>query len=75
MSWDRGAWFAEDPRHSLKGTRAPVGGTDAPPQSMVRGWEPPHVDPHLTVSHKTHIDYSFTHSRLLKYKAGPKPDW
>ena len=37
----------------------------------VRGWDPPHFDPHLTVSYKTHIAYSFTHSRLLKHKAGP----
>jgi len=37
----------------------------------IRAWDPPHFDPHLTVSYKTHIAYSFTHSRLLKYKAGP----
>ncbi len=37
----------------------------------VRAWDPPHFDPHQTVSYKTHIAYSFTHSRLLKYKAGP----
>src|SRR5262245_29347182 len=37
----------------------------------VRACDPPHFDPHLTVSYKTHIAYSFTHSRLLKYKAGP----
>ena len=37
----------------------------------VRLWDPPHFDPHLTVSYKTHITYSFTHSRLVKHKAGP----
>jgi peptide/nickel transport system substrate-binding protein len=37
----------------------------------MRGWDPPHFDPHLTVSYKTHIAYSFTHSRLVKHKAGP----
>jgi peptide/nickel transport system substrate-binding protein len=37
----------------------------------VRLWDPPHWDPHLTVSYKTHIAYSFTHSRLIKHKAGP----
>jgi peptide/nickel transport system substrate-binding protein len=37
----------------------------------IRAWDPPHFDPHLTISYKTHIAYSFTHSRLLKYKAGP----
>src|SRR5438445_11172826 len=34
-------------------------------------WDPPHFDPHQTISYKTHIAYSFTHSRLLKPKAGP----
>ncbi|HEV2054401.1 MAG TPA: ABC transporter substrate-binding protein [Methylomirabilota bacterium] len=37
----------------------------------VRVWDPPHFDPYLTVAFKTQIVYSFTHSRLLKHKAGP----
>jgi peptide/nickel transport system substrate-binding protein len=37
----------------------------------VRGWDPPHFDPFQTISYKTHIALSFTHSRLLKHKAGP----
>jgi len=37
----------------------------------LRLWDPPHFDPYLQVSYKTHIVYSFTHSRLLKHKAGP----
>ena len=37
----------------------------------LRLWDPPHFDPHLTISYKTHIAYSFTHSRLLRHKAGP----
>ncbi|HKZ08600.1 MAG TPA: ABC transporter substrate-binding protein [Methylomirabilota bacterium] len=37
----------------------------------LRLWDPPHWDPHQTISYKTHIAYSFTHSRLLKYKVGP----
>jgi peptide/nickel transport system substrate-binding protein len=37
----------------------------------LRLWDPPHFDPHQTISYKTHIAYSFTHSRLLKHKAGP----
>jgi peptide/nickel transport system substrate-binding protein len=52
--------------------------TPARAQSPKRGgtlslrlWDPPHWDPHLTISYKTHIAYSFTHSRLLKHKAGP----
>jgi peptide/nickel transport system substrate-binding protein len=34
-------------------------------------WDPPHFDPFQTISYKTHIALSFTHSRLLKHKAGP----
>ncbi len=37
----------------------------------IRAWDPPHFDPFLTVSYKTHVVLSFTHSRLLKHKAGP----
>jgi peptide/nickel transport system substrate-binding protein len=57
---------------------APAIWTPARAQSPKRGgtlslrlWDPPHFDPHLTISYKTHIAYSFTHSRLLKHKAGP----
>jgi peptide/nickel transport system substrate-binding protein len=34
-------------------------------------WDPPHWDPQLTISYKIHIPYTFTHSRLIKHKAGP----
>ena len=37
----------------------------------VRTWDPPHFDPFQTISYKTHISLSFTHSRLLRHKAGP----
>ncbi len=37
----------------------------------VRAWDPPHFDPFLTISYKTHVVLSFTHSRLLKHRAGP----
>src|SRR5213593_118358 len=37
----------------------------------LRTWDPPHFDPFQTISYKTHIALSFTHSRLLKHKAGP----
>ncbi len=57
---------------------APAVWSPARSQSPKRGgtislrlWDPPHWDPHLTISYKTHIAYSFTHSRLLKHKAGP----
>jgi peptide/nickel transport system substrate-binding protein len=57
------------PQFGLRGAHAQApkrGGT-----LSLRLWDPPHWDPHLTVSYKTHIAYSFTHSRLLKHKAGP----
>jgi len=57
---------------------APAAWSPARAQSPKRGgtislrlWDPPHWDPHLTISYKTHIAYSFTHNRLLKHKAGP----
>src|SRR5260370_42147933 len=37
----------------------------------LRLWDPPHWDPHLTVSYKTHVLHTFSHSRLLKHRAGP----
>ncbi|PYN86179.1 MAG: hypothetical protein DMD87_20000 [Candidatus Rokuibacteriota bacterium] len=37
----------------------------------LRVWDPPHFDPYLIVAFKTQVVYSFTHSRLLKHKAGP----
>ena len=36
----------------------------------LRMWDPPHFDPHLTISYKTNTIYSFTHNRLLRHKAG-----
>src|SRR6266487_2377901 len=55
-----------------------LGLRDARAQAPKRGgtislrlWDPPHFDPHLTISYKTHILYTFSHSRLLKPKAGP----
>ena len=38
----------------------------------LRLWDPPHFDPMLTISYRTNIVYSFTHSRLVKHKAGPE---
>ena len=37
----------------------------------LRLWDPPHWDPQLTISYKTHTALTFTHSRLVKHKAGP----
>src|SRR5437667_4133729 len=36
-----------------------------------RGFDPPHFDPMLTSNFKTHSALSFTHSRLVRHKAGP----
>src|SRR3989441_6349548 len=53
-------------RSQARGQPRKGGGTLAP-----RPWAPPHFDPLQTISYKTHIALSFTHSRLLKHKAGP----
>src|SRR5262245_5058881 len=37
----------------------------------VRGWDPPLFDPMLTTAYRVHIPLSFTHSRLVRHKAGP----
>src|SRR5438477_9508081 len=53
------------PSHA-RGQTPKRGGTLA-----IRTWDPPHFDPFQTISYKTHIALSFTHSRLLRHKAGP----
>ena len=37
----------------------------------IRQWDPPHWDHMLIVSYKTNVALSFTHSRLVKHRAGP----
>jgi peptide/nickel transport system substrate-binding protein len=37
----------------------------------VRGYDPPHFDPHLTLNFKTHTTLSFVYNRLVRYKVGP----
>jgi len=37
----------------------------------LRAWDPPHFDHILAHAYKTHVVVSFTHSRLLRHKAGP----
>jgi peptide/nickel transport system substrate-binding protein len=37
----------------------------------IRAWDPPHFDPMLTTAYRVHIPNTFTHSRLLKHRAGP----
>ena len=37
----------------------------------IRGWDPPMFDHMLTSAYRVHIPLTFTHSRLVKHKAGP----
>src|SRR6266540_7290179 len=37
----------------------------------VRGWDPPHFDPHLTIAPATHFTLSLVYSRLVRHKVGP----
>ena len=36
----------------------------------VRGIDPPHFDPHLTLNFKTHTTLSFVYNRLVRHKVG-----
>jgi peptide/nickel transport system substrate-binding protein len=38
----------------------------------VRGWEPVHFDPHLTLDFKMHCTLSFVYSRLVRHQVGPE---
>src|SRR5262245_62814455 len=37
----------------------------------IRAWDPPLFDPMLTTAYRVHVPLTFTHSRLVKHKAGP----
>jgi peptide/nickel transport system substrate-binding protein len=37
----------------------------------VRGYDPPHFDPHLTLNFKTHTTLSFVYSKLARHRVGP----
>jgi peptide/nickel transport system substrate-binding protein len=56
-------------------TLAPTRGRAQTPKRggtlTLRLWDPPHFDPMLQVAYKTHIPLTFTHNRLVRYKAGP----
>ena len=54
------------PRPGAAAQRPRRGGT-----VTIRAWDPPHFDPVLTISYKTHVVTSFTHSRLVRHRAGP----
>ncbi len=36
----------------------------------VRGWDPPHFDPHLTINNFTNYVLSFVYSKLVRHKVG-----
>ena len=62
----------------LAAARSARAGAQAPAQTPKRGgtltlrtWDPPHFDHILAHAYKTHVVISFTHSRLLRHKAGP----
>jgi peptide/nickel transport system substrate-binding protein len=38
----------------------------------VRGWDPPHFDPHLTIAPATHFTLSLIYGRLVRHKTGPE---
>jgi peptide/nickel transport system substrate-binding protein len=56
---------------SVLGTRRAAAAPKPGGEFRFRGYTPPHFDPHLTASYTTMINLSFTHSRLLKHRAGP----
>jgi len=57
------------------GVLAPAAGRAQTPKRggtvTLRGTDPPHFDPMLISSFKTHAAVSFTHSRLVRHRAGP----
>src|ERR671934_1777901 len=38
----------------------------------VRGYDPPHFDPHLTLNFKTNTTLSFVYNKLARYRVGPE---
>ena len=52
-----------------------LGGAEAGPPKRggilrVRGWDPPHFDPHLTIAPATHFTLSLVYSRLVRSPTG-----
>src|SRR5215469_16831244 len=56
---------------SLHGARAASAQAKRGGILRVRGYDPPHFDPHLTLSFKTNTTLSFVYSRLMRHKVGP----
>jgi peptide/nickel transport system substrate-binding protein len=62
------------PTRAAAQTPAPAAGGGTPKRGgtlNIRAWDPPHFDHILAHAYRTHVVISFTHSRLLKHKAGP----
>src|SRR5437867_5458218 len=63
-----GAWL------SLSRPASLLAGEAGPPKRggilRVRGWDPPHFDPHLTRNFMTMTTLSFVYSKLLRHKVG-----
>jgi peptide/nickel transport system substrate-binding protein len=68
-----GATLAARP---LSGPRALWGEEAGPPKRggtlRVRGYDPPHFDPHLTLNFKTNTTLSFVYNKLVRHKVGPE---
>src|SRR5499426_3375543 len=56
---------------ALSPSRAPAQSPKRGGTLTVRGWDPPLFDPMLTTAYRVHVPLSFTHSRLVKHRAGP----
>jgi hypothetical protein len=56
---------------SRAGSQAPASLTPKRGGTLnVRAWDPPHFDHILAHAYRTHVVVSFTHSRLLRHRAG-----
>jgi peptide/nickel transport system substrate-binding protein len=75
MSWTRRDVLALGSLALAGVTLAPCRTAAQPPKRggtlTIRGWDPPLFDPMLTTAYRVQIPLSFTHSRLVKHKAGP----
>jgi peptide/nickel transport system substrate-binding protein len=78
LALDSGRAGAQKPRRGGEPTPKRPEPDPANAQTPKRGgtlalrlWDPPHWDPYLTLAFRTQVPYSFTHSRLLRHKAGP----
>jgi peptide/nickel transport system substrate-binding protein len=75
MSWPRRDVLALGSAALAAATLTPSGTAAQTPKRggtlTIRGWDPPLFDPMLTTAYRVQIPLSFTHSRLVKHRAGP----